>query len=364
MMATMEQKNMSWLWSSNMRLVQIRHRGFSIVELMVAILIGLIILAGVIQVVVTSKTTFLGQEEMSFIQENARYTVDVIGKDLQSAGYWGCAGSKAKVAIVALNAEAGGHLIGTFPVGGFDGSQQDAMPDFIKSRVREISSADPVGYPDVLIVRGAETSMVGVKSHDANEIETASAHGLSEKSYFVVVGEDCRRMAIVRTGTVSGNKITYNATPTENCSTAIKPSLLKASYSCTDSYESYLPGATLMKYSAHAYFIGNSSAIDGFPALKRVFIFEDGVREEELALGVEDMDVLYGINSNGNVQYKPANEITANEWAQVHSVQVQLVFRSQTGSGPAREQQFLEKTYNDNFMRQMVSTTFRLRNRI
>ena len=55
-----------------MRSSRIKDLGFSLVELMVAILIGLIILAGVIQVVTTSKSTFFGQEEMSFIQENAR----------------------------------------------------------------------------------------------------------------------------------------------------------------------------------------------------------------------------------------------------------------------------------------------------
>ena len=45
--------------------------GFSLIELMVAILISSIILAGVVQVVLSSKTTFINQEEMSFIQENA-----------------------------------------------------------------------------------------------------------------------------------------------------------------------------------------------------------------------------------------------------------------------------------------------------
>lgn len=346
------------------RVKQRRANGFSIVELMVAILIGLIILAGVIQVVVTSKTTFLSQEEMSFIQENARYAVDLIGKDIQSAGYWGCAGENAKFAIAAKGNSAPG-LVGAQPVDGYSGSQYAAMPAYLKTRVRGVSlpGAATPEYSDVLIVRGAESAITGITDHDGTTITTENDHGLSAGAYFVVVGEDCRRLSIVQAETASGNEITYNATA--NYSTAIKPSLLKASYDYTESYESYLPGATVMEYGAKAYFIGDSSAIGGFPALKRVVFTSGGVEQEELALGVEDMRVLYGVASSGGVQYKSADTITVAEWTTVRSVQVQLVFRSQSASAQrAIEQVFLGKTYNDGFMRQLVSTTFRLRNRI
>jgi type IV pilus assembly protein PilW len=339
-------------------------KGFSIVELMVAILIGLIILAGVIQVVISSKTTFLGQEEMSFIQENARYAVDLLGKDIQSAGYWGCAGQGAKFAVAAKDNAAAPGLVGAQAVGGYSGSQYATMPDYLKTRVRGVGATAPV-YSDVLIVRGAENSITGITDHDGATITTNPDHdhGLSDNAYFVIAGEDCRRLSIVQAATASGNTITYNAT--DNYSTAIKPSLLKASYDHTEAYESYSKGATVMKYEAKAYFIGNSSAITGFPALKRVAFSGGGVQQEELALGVEDMQIRYGVAGSGGVRYKSADEVTAAEWASVRSVQVQLVFRSQSASAQsAVEQEFLGKTYNDGFMRQLVSTTFRLRNRI
>lgn len=342
-----------------------RSSGFSIVELMVAILIGLIILAGVIQVVITSKTTFIGQEEMSFIQENARYAVDLIGKDVQSAGYWGCAGANAKVAVVAKNTTAP-ELLSAQPMGGYDGTGYATMPEFVKDRIRGLTPAGGAAtvYPDVLVVRGAEGAMTGVRSHDGATITTNGSHSLSENAYFVVAGEDCRRMSIVRAATVSSEQITYSGT--DNCP-AIKPSLLKKTFDCsTAAYESYLPGATVMAYDAKAYYIGGSTAINGFPALKRVTLSNNSVREEELALGVEDMEIMYGVvASDGNVQYKSANDVTSTEWPLVGSVQVQLVFRSQSASAqPTVDQEFLGKTYSDGFMRQLVSTTFRLRNRI
>lgn len=342
-------------------------KGFSIVELMVAILIGLIILAGVIQVVISSKTTFLGQEEMSFIQENARYAVDLLGKDLQSAGYWGCAGPSAKFAMAAKPNAAAPGLLGVQSLGGYEGSDYAVMPEYLKDKVRGISFPGAAGtvYPDVLIVRGAESVIAGITTHDGATITTNSGHGLSDNAYFVIVGEDCRRLSIVQAKTASGEEITYDTTG--NYSTAIKPSLLKASYDHTEAYESYLPGATVMEYGAKAYFIGDSSAISGFPALKRVVFSGNSIRQEELALGVEDMQIQYGvINSDGSVRYKTAKQVTDDgEWPLVGLVQVQLVFRSQSASSqPVTPQVFLGNTYNDGFMRQLVSTTFRLRNRI
>jgi len=339
-------------------------KGFSIVELMVAILIGLIILAGVIQVVITSKSTFVGQEEMSFIQENARYSVDLISKDIQSAGYWGCAGSNARTALVARNTAAP-ELLSTEPVGGYDGTSYDSMPDYLKTRIRAVTLPDgTTAYPDVLMVRGAEGVMAGIQTHDGSTITTEIAHNLKDNSYFVVIGEDCRRLSIVKAATASANQIVYGASG--NCSTAIKPSLLKKTFDCTEAYEAYLSGATVMEYGAKAYFVGESSAVSGFPALKRLVFTASGVAQEELALGIEDMQVLYGIQSlGGNVQYKTADQVAAAEWSQIASVQVQMVFRSQSAAAQrAVEQNFLGKTYNDGFMRQLVSTTLRLRNRI
>jgi type IV pilus assembly protein PilW len=341
-----------------------RTKGFSIVELMVAILIGLIILAGVIQVVITSKTTFVGQEEMSFIQENARYAMDVIGKDIQSAGYWGCAGPSARFAVAAKDSAAAPGLVRALPVGGYDGTSHSSMPTYLKDRMPLPSGVTESS--DVLILRGAEGTMVGIQTHDGTTITTApEKHKIKEKAYFVVIGEDCRRVSIVKAATTTDTEIPYEA-GADNCSTAIKPSLLKKSFDCTESYEAYSPGATIMEYGAKAYFVGDSSAINGFPALKRVVFKDGGITQEELALGVEDMQIMYGVVSvGGGVQYKTASDVGAAEWPQIGSVQVQMVFRSQSATAQrAVAQTFLGKTYNDGFMRQLVSTTFRLRNRI
>ena len=67
-----------------------RHnQGFSIVEMMVAMVISLILLAGIAQIFLSSRQSFTIQNTLGRQQENGRYASDVIARDLRRTGYWG-----------------------------------------------------------------------------------------------------------------------------------------------------------------------------------------------------------------------------------------------------------------------------------
>lgn len=90
---------------------------------------------------------------------------------------------------------------------------------------------------------------------------------------------------------------------------------------------------------------------------------------EELALGVEDLQVTYGVDTNGDGApdtYVPPSVFTTalwGNWNNVRSVQISLVFRSLEPSLPTEAAQtYLNKNYQDKFMRQLMTTTIRLRN--
>jgi type IV pilus assembly protein PilW len=59
------------------------------VELMVALVITLILLAGIGQIFLSSKKSFTIQNNLARIQENGRYAMEVVISDLRPAGYWG-----------------------------------------------------------------------------------------------------------------------------------------------------------------------------------------------------------------------------------------------------------------------------------
>jgi len=66
------------------------NRGFSLVELMVALTLGLIILSAVSMLFVSSKKTYTSQDRQARLQENSRFAMHFIIKDLRLTGYYGC----------------------------------------------------------------------------------------------------------------------------------------------------------------------------------------------------------------------------------------------------------------------------------
>lgn len=67
-----------------------RQQAFSLVELMVAMAIGLLLVLGVVQIFLASRQSFVVQQEMAALQENARFVLSRLSRDLRQAGMFGC----------------------------------------------------------------------------------------------------------------------------------------------------------------------------------------------------------------------------------------------------------------------------------
>ena len=73
-----------------------RKLGLSLVELLVAMLIGLFLTSGIFKVMLNGKSQFIIEQEIASLQENARYIIDEMTRDMRMADYFGCS-SKAVV---------------------------------------------------------------------------------------------------------------------------------------------------------------------------------------------------------------------------------------------------------------------------
>lgn len=62
-------------------------QGFSIVELLVALLISMLLMTGVVQVFMASRQTYATQEAASRLQENGRFALEFIAQSARLAGY-------------------------------------------------------------------------------------------------------------------------------------------------------------------------------------------------------------------------------------------------------------------------------------
>jgi len=65
----------------------VNQSGFTLVEVMIAITLSLILIAGVIQIYVSSKESFRVQNELAQVQENQRIAVEFLQRDIRQAGF-------------------------------------------------------------------------------------------------------------------------------------------------------------------------------------------------------------------------------------------------------------------------------------
>jgi type IV pilus assembly protein PilW len=66
-----------------------RQHGLTLIELMVSITIGIVLMAGIMQIFASSKQSYKMQDTLTYLQESGRFSIDLISKDLRRAGYWG-----------------------------------------------------------------------------------------------------------------------------------------------------------------------------------------------------------------------------------------------------------------------------------
>jgi type IV pilus assembly protein PilW len=87
-----------------------QQQGFTLVEIMIAITIGLLMVAGILQISSASKESSRLQRNMGFVQENIRSAMGLLGNDIRRAGYFpNILPNDNTVAIVAASTTDGGN---------------------------------------------------------------------------------------------------------------------------------------------------------------------------------------------------------------------------------------------------------------
>lgn len=88
-----------------------QQKGLTLIEIMIALLLGAFILGGVMQVFISTKQTYRVQEALSRLQENGRFAIDVMGRDIRMADYRSCTSSRPPSADATLGITNG--IVGT-----------------------------------------------------------------------------------------------------------------------------------------------------------------------------------------------------------------------------------------------------------
>lgn len=335
--------------------------GLTLIELMISVTLGLIITLAVGYLYTNSRQTYRVNDNVARIQENGRYAMEVIGRDLRMAGYWGCAGGMIASPVNTLNNNTAYAFDFGTPLVGHEATGANTW-----SPALDASIVNPVSGTDVLTLRTVFGNGVRVTQHPGGnppgsaDIKVIANSGLAQGD--IVLVSDCRNAAvfqITHINTASGmDNIVHNTGGT------LVPG--NATQQLGQEYE----GGEIMRIATVTYYIRPNAT--GRPALFRL---SRGVAEE-LVENVENMQVTYGVDTDGDRQvdvFRTADNVP--NWGAVRSVRVRLLLVSPDDNltGAPQTYNFVDTngdgvpdpvTATDRRLRYVFTSTIGLRNRL
>lgn len=335
-------------------------RGLTLVELMVALTLGLIVTLVVVNVFLSNREVYRVNEQLSRLQENARYALEVLARDLREAGGIPC--GAVPVANVLNNQSSYWWTQWGSGLRGYEGgysAHDTAFPRSIGT-----SAGNRAAGTDAVIVYRATSGSVTITDHNPNSAQfkvNTTRHGLNDGD--IVMACDGKHAALFQITNANSSNVTTNAnssnvTIVHNTGGSVSPGNctkgLGLPVQCTANGTSYTfqGGGSISQLTAHAWYVGcNGRANCATPSGRSLYwltmVNNSGTvsaTPEELVEGVSDLQLEYLTrDGSGNLanNYVAANAVT--DWSQVVAVRVALTFATTERVGT--DQREIERTW-------------------
>lgn len=102
-------------------------RGFTLIEMMVAMLLGLIVIGGVISVFLAGQQTYRTNEALGDVENGSRTAFELLARDLRDAGLSGCDNTNGRIANVVNNGSSNWYSDWSNALHGYDDASQDPV---------------------------------------------------------------------------------------------------------------------------------------------------------------------------------------------------------------------------------------------
>lgn len=325
-------------------------RGFSLVELMVAAIIGIIILGVVASLYIANRKVFQFQESYSRLQEAGRYTMDALGSDMRAVSYAGCGAlAEATNPSNLLNPSLHEEIRNIIAK---DGS---GNPYWWLDTAKMVWGYDQgAAVPPELNATVADSDILVVKYRSSAGEMMITDHDLANKRFSVVantypkgtalVASDCAhasafRMSNANSGTPAVIEYNTGALPSalDNTGDILSP-------------DKYAVGGFISPLIVNAYYVmaSNDPALVDTPDpcpttdaafIRRVLVVRtlsgstDGnlLPPRPVACDVQTLQVRFGVDNDGDLsadRFMRADEIGVSNqalWRRVVSVRVELL---------------------------------------
>jgi type IV pilus assembly protein PilW len=297
--------------------------GLSLVELMVALVIGSVLIAGAFNVYLSSKKSYGDNEAVSRLQETARFAMSVIEADVREANFWGLL--------------KGGQ--------GIDNSSGSPTPQF--------AAAAPIANSAAMQLCGTNfgvdttTPLQGDNNRYRLSLSNTKVGGCDTLADFST-GIAWATSPVVTADTITVRRASAIAETGPFPKAALAGRLIVCSNRQTGQLAvdsgAACPAAPQGQVNAlvtDAYYVDrNSQQLAGYPSLHRKMLTAIGgvaqFRDQEVIAGVEDLQVQFGIDpapGNTGVAQSYVDPEAVPAGAQIVAVRIWLMVRADAGEG-------------------------------
>lgn len=309
-------------------------RGLTLVELMIAMMLGLLVVGSASAIFISNRQTYRATEGLGRVQENGRIAFEMMARDLREAGGNPCGNADRKEPLKLVN-------VINAPTTRWWTNWNNG--------IRGYEAVIPGGGPGNRVVAADAIDLMSADSSSAATIASHTTgttrfvlntpdHGFNVSD--LAIACDWREASLFQVTDVAGSTIEHNNSGAPgNCSRGLgyaNPAICTAG----GKTKQYGPNpvdnrasAMLVRMQPVRWYVGTTAG--GGRSLFRSAVVNTGgvlaVREQEIAEGVNDMEMQYLLEGAAN--YVDATLIPADRWNDVTAVRVTLDLLSDDRAG-------------------------------
>jgi len=317
--------------------------GVSLVELLIAMTLGLVLMAGMIAVFSSNKKSSELNTAMANIQENARFALSELGNDIRLSSYQGCLDSRRGSMIVKAvqspvpqtGTTADGTPIHRFNLSAITGAVVTSSVQWTPNipggfLPPNINAAIP-GTHALAVQYGSDNQAsltqavsTGANPELAGPVVIDRNLGLAAGDLAVIANCDAVDLFSVSTAAIQGNGqvLTHEA-----------PFNRDGNFSWRYGTPQNIALTRVMRFVSNVYYIGDTGLVndagDPIRALyQQTFPYNDATNPpSEVIQGVENMRLAFGVRNGNTLRYVTADD-PAFRPQDVESVQIGLIMTS------------------------------------
>lgn len=299
------------------------HAGFTLIEMMIAMILGLVVIAGVASVFLAGQRSFRTNDALSEVQDNSRLAFELMARDMRMAGLTGCA-NQGHMINVLNNQGTAWWANWANSIHGYDTAQDDPAV------TTGTAAGQRVAGTDSLQLIGAATTNFTVKEPGETSAYTITLNeagtGTGLQSGDIVLLCDPGQSAVLQVHTYTPATATFDYIASGS-TTGNSTTILDYTGPGVPTALPFPANSQIASYEAVDWYIGNNSA--GTTSLYRISLQNvAGVPTpvpQEMVRNVTGMTLTFLDPTTGSDFVAPS---AVTDWTGVTAVRVNLTLRS------------------------------------